>query len=219
MLAPSIGLGALTTIAACAFLLPCRMILFRKLGWTLVLNASISLIFTYSFLAPLLLLAGPRGRSPEVEIQSEELDPDAFGLKSRGVSHGFKAQKQPEKVQLEGCRLGKSHPLGPLAPRPQNACEAELLRMWSAYPSRCQMPKAIVAERGSSKGFWDFFSGLRDGSRVSKESVSPEKRTELQLFDTWTGDGRPRCQGPSAVCSLVEGPPTVRWWSATRGRS
>lgn len=151
MLAPSIGLGALTTIAACAFLLPCRMILFRKLGWTLVLNASISLIFTYSFLAPLLLLAGPRGRSPEVEIQSEELDPDAFGLKSRGVSHGFKAQKQPEKVQLEGCRLGKSHPLGPLAPRPQNACEAELLRMWSAYPSRCQMPKAIVAERGSSK--------------------------------------------------------------------
>lgn len=87
--------GAVTTVAACAFLLPCRMILFRpfgvknerstesinscksccdihvtdipfavrsiwgKLGWTLLLNATISIVYTFSFLAPLLLIAGP----------------------------------------------------------------------------------------------------------------------------------------------------------------
>lgn len=61
VLTPSILGGAITTIAACAFLLPCRMILFRKLGWTLMLNAAISIIYTFTFLAPLLLIAGPMG--------------------------------------------------------------------------------------------------------------------------------------------------------------
>lgn len=37
------------------------MILFRKLGWTLMLIAAISIIYTFSFLAPLLLIAGPMG--------------------------------------------------------------------------------------------------------------------------------------------------------------
>lgn len=59
VLTPSILGGAVTTVAACAFLLPCRMILFRKLGWTLLLNATISIVYTFSFLAPLLLIAGP----------------------------------------------------------------------------------------------------------------------------------------------------------------
>ncbi|CAE7437322.1 DISP3 [Symbiodinium sp. CCMP2592] len=64
MLTPTILGGALTTIAGCAFLLPCRILLFRKLGWTLMLNAIIAITYTFTFLAPLLMIAGPVKRSP-----------------------------------------------------------------------------------------------------------------------------------------------------------
>eukprot|EP00930_Biecheleria_cincta_P034046 TRINITY_DN23567_c0_g1_i1.p1 TRINITY_DN23567_c0_g1~~TRINITY_DN23567_c0_g1_i1.p1 ORF type:complete len:2215 (+),score=281.46 TRINITY_DN23567_c0_g1_i1:40-6645(+) len=58
---PSIASGALTTIAGCAFLLPCRMILFQKLGWVLLSNALISVAYSFVFLVPLLIVAGPTG--------------------------------------------------------------------------------------------------------------------------------------------------------------
>jgi len=58
---PSIMGGALTTIAGTAFLLPCRMVLFNKLGWILLSNAIFSVVFTFGFLAPLLVVAGPTG--------------------------------------------------------------------------------------------------------------------------------------------------------------
>eukprot|EP00930_Biecheleria_cincta_P083823 TRINITY_DN73331_c0_g1_i1.p1 TRINITY_DN73331_c0_g1~~TRINITY_DN73331_c0_g1_i1.p1 ORF type:complete len:364 (-),score=41.97 TRINITY_DN73331_c0_g1_i1:15-1061(-) len=61
ILGPSIAGGALTTIAGCAFLLPCRMILFRKLGAFLLSNAVYSVIYTFVFLTPILFICGPVG--------------------------------------------------------------------------------------------------------------------------------------------------------------
>eukprot|EP00931_Biecheleriopsis_adriatica_P035279 TRINITY_DN20309_c0_g1_i4.p1 TRINITY_DN20309_c0_g1~~TRINITY_DN20309_c0_g1_i4.p1 ORF type:complete len:2705 (-),score=392.19 TRINITY_DN20309_c0_g1_i4:60-8174(-) len=60
-LGASIMGGALTTIAGCAFLTPCKMVLFKKLGWTLMMNAAFSVLYTFLFLAPLLAVAGPTG--------------------------------------------------------------------------------------------------------------------------------------------------------------
>ncbi|CAL1170580.1 unnamed protein product [Cladocopium goreaui] len=84
VLTPSILGGAITTIAACAFLLPCRMILFRKLGWTLMLNAAISIIYTFSFLAPLLLIAGPMGTCCATGRDSRSVVPEVFWLEMDG---------------------------------------------------------------------------------------------------------------------------------------
>ncbi|OLP96280.1 hypothetical protein AK812_SmicGene21506 [Symbiodinium microadriaticum] len=58
---PSIMGGAVTTIAGTAFLLPCRMILFQKLGWTLFANSIVSVFFTFTFLTPLFIILGPTG--------------------------------------------------------------------------------------------------------------------------------------------------------------
>jgi len=58
---PSIMGGALTTIAGTAFLLPCKILLFQKLGWTLMSNAVFSLTLTFTFLVPMLIVAGPTG--------------------------------------------------------------------------------------------------------------------------------------------------------------
>eukprot|EP00435_Cladocopium_sp_Y103_P042865 s1826_g11.t4 len=58
-LGPSILGGAFTTAAATVFLLPCRIVLFVKLGTMLVANTILSLLYTYFFLAPLLIVAGP----------------------------------------------------------------------------------------------------------------------------------------------------------------
>ncbi|CAE7575903.1 DISP3 [Symbiodinium natans] len=74
MLTPTILGGALTTIAGCAFLLPCRIILFRKLGWTLMLNAIIAITYTFTFLAPLLMLAGPTQQGIKPEAMAGYLD-------------------------------------------------------------------------------------------------------------------------------------------------
>eukprot|EP00930_Biecheleria_cincta_P089969 TRINITY_DN7930_c0_g1_i1.p1 TRINITY_DN7930_c0_g1~~TRINITY_DN7930_c0_g1_i1.p1 ORF type:complete len:2754 (-),score=377.10 TRINITY_DN7930_c0_g1_i1:392-8065(-) len=58
-LGPSIIGGGITTIAGTAFLLPCRIVLFVKLGTMLVGNALLSLTYTFFYLAPMLALAGP----------------------------------------------------------------------------------------------------------------------------------------------------------------
>jgi len=58
-LGPSILGGALTTAAATAFLLPCRIVLFVKLGTMLVANTILSLLYTFVFLGPLLMILGP----------------------------------------------------------------------------------------------------------------------------------------------------------------
>lgn len=58
-LGPSILGGALTTAAATAFLLPCRILLFVKLGTMLVANTILSLLYTFVFLGPLLMILGP----------------------------------------------------------------------------------------------------------------------------------------------------------------
>lgn len=62
-LGPSIVGGSITTISSCVFLLPCRVVLFRKLGVVLLSNATISVVVTFTFLAPLLIVAGPTGSS------------------------------------------------------------------------------------------------------------------------------------------------------------
>lgn len=61
VLGPSVVGGALTTIAGCAFLLPCKLILFRKLGWFLLSNAIYSVAYTFIFLTPILFICGPTG--------------------------------------------------------------------------------------------------------------------------------------------------------------
>jgi len=61
VIGPSIMGGAITTIAGTAFLIPCRMILFQKLGWTLFANAIVSVVFTFTFLTPLFIIIGPTG--------------------------------------------------------------------------------------------------------------------------------------------------------------
>jgi len=61
VIGPSIMGGAVTTIAGTAFLLPCRMILFQKLGWTLFANSIVSVFFTFTFLTPLFIILGPTG--------------------------------------------------------------------------------------------------------------------------------------------------------------
>lgn len=104
VLTPSILGGAITTVVACAFLLPCRMILFRKLGWTLMLNAAISIVFTFTFLAPLLLIAGPMGTCcmERVEDKSSrsvapEEVPATIGNVSENWVHPLRgADKAPE---------------------------------------------------------------------------------------------------------------------------
>jgi len=58
-LGPSIMGGALTTIAGCCFLIPCKILFFRKLGVVLVSNSIFSVTFTFTFLAPLFFIAGP----------------------------------------------------------------------------------------------------------------------------------------------------------------
>merc|ERR1712003_264980 len=58
-LGPSIVGGAVTTLAGTAFLLPCRILLFVKLGAMLFTNALISLLYTFFFLSPLLMVIGP----------------------------------------------------------------------------------------------------------------------------------------------------------------
>eukprot|EP00930_Biecheleria_cincta_P037497 TRINITY_DN25746_c0_g1_i1.p1 TRINITY_DN25746_c0_g1~~TRINITY_DN25746_c0_g1_i1.p1 ORF type:complete len:2511 (+),score=326.55 TRINITY_DN25746_c0_g1_i1:694-7533(+) len=58
VIGPSILGGAVTTVAGVAFLVPCRMVLFRKLGWLLLLNAIFSLIYTFIFLSPFLMILG-----------------------------------------------------------------------------------------------------------------------------------------------------------------
>ncbi|CAE8602223.1 unnamed protein product, partial [Polarella glacialis] len=58
-LGPSIIGGAVTTIAGTVFLLPCRMVLFVKLGWMLTANAIFSVFYTFFFLCPLLIVIGP----------------------------------------------------------------------------------------------------------------------------------------------------------------
>ncbi|CAE7475976.1 DISP1 [Symbiodinium pilosum] len=60
-LGPSILGGALTTAAGTAFLLPCRIVLFVKLGTMLVANTMLSLLYTFLFLGPLLMILGPLG--------------------------------------------------------------------------------------------------------------------------------------------------------------
>lgn len=89
VLTPSILGGAITTIAACAFLLPCRMILFRKLGWTLMLNAAISIIYTFSFLAPLLLIAGPMGTCCATGRDSRSVVPEEVSTTTGDVSDNW----------------------------------------------------------------------------------------------------------------------------------
>lgn len=104
VLTPSILGGAVTTVAACAFLLPCRMILFRKLGWTLMLNATISIVYTFTFLAPLLLIAGPQSTphscghntnsavAPEVPESTEPVNAST----KDGTVHWRETEKVPE---------------------------------------------------------------------------------------------------------------------------
>merc|ERR1712060_26125 len=58
-LGPSIVGGAITTLAGTAFLLPCRILLFVKLGAMLFANALLSVTYTFFFLAPVLMIAGP----------------------------------------------------------------------------------------------------------------------------------------------------------------
>ncbi|CAK8993660.1 unnamed protein product [Durusdinium trenchii] len=66
VIGPSILGGALTTIMGSAFLLPCRILLFQKLGWTLFANSAVSMLFTFSFLSPMLLICGPVGRTGDL---------------------------------------------------------------------------------------------------------------------------------------------------------
>lgn len=82
VLGPSILGGALTTIAGVAFLVPCRMVLFSKLGWLLLLNAVFSVFYTFIFLAPLLMiighlanLCGRRSNGQVADSSSSQLDP------------------------------------------------------------------------------------------------------------------------------------------------
>ena len=53
--------GALTTAGSTAFLFPCWNYLFYQLGVMLFLNTIVSLTFTFFFLCPLLMAAGPTG--------------------------------------------------------------------------------------------------------------------------------------------------------------
>ncbi|CAJ1414071.1 unnamed protein product [Effrenium voratum] len=61
VIGPSIMGGAITTISGTAFLLPCRILLFQKLGWTLFANAIVSMVYTFMFLSPVLIICGPTG--------------------------------------------------------------------------------------------------------------------------------------------------------------
>eukprot|EP00927_Polykrikos_kofoidii_P056539 TRINITY_DN50638_c0_g1_i1.p1 TRINITY_DN50638_c0_g1~~TRINITY_DN50638_c0_g1_i1.p1 ORF type:complete len:1323 (+),score=185.33 TRINITY_DN50638_c0_g1_i1:33-3971(+) len=65
-LGPSILGGAFTTLSSTVFLLPCKIILFAQLGAMLFANALFSVLFTFLFLAPLLMVAGPLRNQGEV---------------------------------------------------------------------------------------------------------------------------------------------------------
>jgi len=66
VIGPSILGGAVTTIAGTAFLLPCRILLFQKLGWSLFANSATSILFTFSFLCPMLIILGPTGHEGDL---------------------------------------------------------------------------------------------------------------------------------------------------------
>lgn len=66
VIGPSILGGASTTIVGTAFLLPCRILLFQKLGWSLFANSTVSILLTFSFLCPMLIILGPTGRQGDL---------------------------------------------------------------------------------------------------------------------------------------------------------
>ena len=53
--------GAVTTLGASLFMLPCQLVFFHKLGLLMVTTIFFSLIYSFGFVMPLLAAAGPSG--------------------------------------------------------------------------------------------------------------------------------------------------------------
>jgi len=53
--------GAVTTLGAGLFMLPCQLVFFRKLGLLMVTTIFFSLLYSFGFVMPLLAAAGPSG--------------------------------------------------------------------------------------------------------------------------------------------------------------
>ncbi|CAJ1382685.1 unnamed protein product [Effrenium voratum] len=131
-LGPSIVGGAITTAAGTSFLLPCRIVLFVKLGTMLVANTVLSLLFTFIFLAPLLAVAGPLhgsfslAWSNRYTRQEDELFGAALGFEDRNSTRTHTSilrksgrQARTTKVQSDHREvvIGPSRPGQPVRPK------------------------------------------------------------------------------------------------------
>eukprot|EP00439_Symbiodinium_sp_Y106_P073783 s1303_g13.t9 len=174
MLTPTILGGALTTIAGCAFLLPCHILLFRKLGWTLMLNAIIAITYTFTFLAPLLMIAGPVKRSPGA-VRAGYADGNSPTDSFAAVTSRFvKREVLPESTCIgkeERRRFGALlFPCGfcPSDPNPpsrnrawrtsgqegQGQGQGNLRKSASASPVQAQGGQALPIQMGRSSAAW-----------------------------------------------------------------
>ena len=93
--------GAVTTLGAGLFMLPCQLVFFYKLGLLMVTTILFSLLYSFGFVVPLLAAAGPSG--------------DQFAFRplsalKRMVSkvHGIIVGDQ--RISFSGCRIAPAHP-------------------------------------------------------------------------------------------------------------
>ncbi|CAE7850722.1 PTCHD2, partial [Symbiodinium necroappetens] len=143
-LGPSILGGALTTAAATAFLLPCRILLFVKLGTMLVANTILSLLYTFVFLGPLLMILGPLE------------DAGSFLWLFRHVCGCWACRYRRSEAAIEGS------PTGPHGQEPARSRTRSIL-----YPSRLVETKTLQPDERHQRSTKVRFD--RPGSDLSRE--------------------------------------------------
>jgi len=103
--------GALTTVGSVVFLWPCFIHPFMELGIMIFSNMCLALLFTFLFLVPLLMIAGPRGHFCSIYVMFEMCRRSKKDSREKETEQRKSEKRRSQRISLRKSASGLPTPL------------------------------------------------------------------------------------------------------------